>query len=199
MRPRSLLIALVAAALLAPLPASAAPKPKPKPKPKPLPKACLLLEDTRGDGDWNLAPPVKSDNVDIVSADIATGPTEVVAVLRMAAMNFSNDQWASLGYAWTFGATAGGARYEFRLRRTAGGEYIGGGSIGGVGIAGLTPTVVGNDIVWKFKRKGIAQLARPNLVFSSFSAITNILSSTADDAQSSKSYKDRQPSCVRAL
>ena len=196
MRPRTALLAVVAAALVVPTPAMA--KAKPKPKPKPLPKACLLMEDAKDDGDWNTASVVKSPALDIQSADVATGPTEFVAVLRLGSTNFSSDQFAVLGYSWRLGASAGGARYEFGLRRGGTGSYNLEGSIGGQAIPNLKYEIGNNQIVWRFPRKGIAALTRPNLVFTSFGANSNVLSSTADDAQSNKQYKDRQPSCVLA-
>ena len=195
MRPRTALIAVVALALAVPATAEAAPRKKKKPAP--LPRTCLLLEDAKDDGDWNTVSTVKSPALDIQSADIATGPTEFVAVLRLGSTNFDADHYAKLGYIWRLGAGAGGARYEFELRRGGTGTLNSVVTVGGQGVT-HTREVANNAITWRFKRAGLGALARPNLVFSTFGANSNVLSSTADDAMSNKLYKDRQPSCVLA-
>jgi hypothetical protein len=168
-------------------------------KKKPAPKSCNMMTDVADDGDWNMAPTVKSKNIDILSGDVATGKTEFVAVLRLAELNFSSDNWATLGYRWTFGATAGGARYEFEYRRSNTGEFRSSAAIAGAGVD-YTVGIEGNAIVWRVKRKGVAPLARPNLIWTNLGANSQVMSSTADDAigTDAKKYKDRAPSCVVA-
>jgi hypothetical protein len=161
------------------------------------PKACNLMTDVAGDGDWNNASMlVKSKNLDIVSGDVATTAKDFYAVLRLSDFTFANDNWATLGYRWMFGSVGGGARYDFEYRRGGTGTINSSATIGGQAVP-YSVKVIGNAIVWKVPRAGIAALARPNLVWSGFGGNSQVLSSTADDASDSgKKYKDRQPSCI---
>lgn len=197
MRTRTALLAAAAVALAATTPAVAAPKAKPKPKP--LPKLCNLLTDAKDDVNWSMgAGTVKSPALDIVSADIATGPTEMVAVLRVAKADTSADNYAKLGFRWRLGATGNGVRYEFEMSRgLATQTQRTSATVGGTAVA-HTFSVVGDAFVWKFKRAAAPAMARPKIVWGDFGANSNVLSSTSDNAASERKYPDRNPSCVVA-
>ena len=197
MRLRTAAFAAVAIALAATTtPAIAAKKPV---------KFCNLVTDAKGDGEWDNASMVKSDALDVVSADIATGKSEFVAVLRVAAADLKSalvtDHYANLGYTWRMSGVANGNVYQFEARKAAGNsqELRHSVAVAGSGVAGYTFTVVGNSLIWKFKRSATTALARPKLVWTDFNASTAVLSTSADSADvSKKKYPDRAPSCVVA-
>lgn len=197
MRLRTAAFTAVAIALAATTtPAIAAKKPA---------KICNLVTDAKGDGEWDNASMVKSDALDVISADIATGKTEFVAVLRVAAADLKSalvtDSYANLGYTWRMSGVANGNIYQFEARKAAGNsqELRHSVAVAGAGVSGYTFTVVGNSLIWKFKRSATTALARPKLVWTDFNASTAVLSTSADSAEVSKrKYPDRALSCVVA-
>lgn len=195
MRPHTALIAVVAVALAAPVPASAATKKKAPPPPPP---ACNLITDPPGDGKSGSGL-VNSDALDIISGDIATGKNEIVAVLRLKSNAFK-DTWHYGGYTWRMAGTAAGQKWSFRAGNDAFGTVRYAMEIGTTGIPQVTFEMgPGNTLVWRAKRSDVAALARPNLVWTDFSANTAWLSTPADQTELSKKvYKDKQPSCVLA-
>jgi hypothetical protein len=193
MRARTALIATLAVAVGATTtPAMAAVKKKP------VVKLCNLLTDAKDDGTWDTTAAVKSPALDVQSADISTGPKTLVAVLRVGSTNTKSDNWANLGYIWNLGATAGGVRYAFQVRRGYGGlSQNTEASVSGVAVP-HTFAVVGNTFVWTIDRAKVPQMARPKLVWGDFAANSNVMSSTADTSSSEKKYPDRAASCVVA-
>lgn len=196
MRARTGLIATLLLALAATTPATAAVKKK---LPPPI---CNLVKDDRTDdasgGPGGL---FASTSVDVVSADIATGPTEMVAVLRVKAINFEENA-AKFGFQWRMGATAGGMRYEFSAKRGMAPSYATGSSVS-INGAGIEHTFkfVKNTLVWTFKRSAPnakVPMAKKGLVWGDHGAFGSIMSSTADTASSEKKYPDRARSCVIA-
>jgi hypothetical protein len=198
MRLRRSLLTAVVVALAATTSAHAA-----KPKPKPI-TYCNLLKDNTGDGRSSTYSFVTSPALDIVTADIATGKNELVAVLRVTNQNTAGDNWLTIGgYGWVFGATAGGVPYTFTYNRR--GAFNGGGesSSATVGTAGVTATfsVVGNTFVWRVTRKQLTALnKKAGQSFSAFHAESTFNGSTADSAYTAPSvkYPDRGLSCAKA-
>ncbi|HVF03667.1 MAG TPA: hypothetical protein VNA20_02390 [Frankiaceae bacterium] len=195
MRPRTALIAVLALAVAAPVPASAATKKKRTPPPPP---ACMLVTDAPGDGKSGSGF-VSSDALDIISGDIATGKTEIVAVLRLKSNAFK-DTWHYGGYTWRLAGTAAGQRWVFRAGNDAWGNVNSAMEVGTTGIPQakfeLGPN---NTLIWRAKRSDVAALAKPNLVWTDFAANTAWLSTPADYTDLSKKvYKDKQSSCVVA-
>jgi hypothetical protein len=202
MRLRRAALCLVAISALAvsAAPASAAKaKPKPKPAPKPI---CNLLSDPRDDAAWDVAPPVTSPALDILGADVATGPTTLVARLRVADPNikFPSDKYGALGYVWRLGfySTLGTA-YSFELSRTTitGTDHYQA-TVDGVNVP-VTFQVVSDGFQWTIKRTSSPKLAKKGNVFRLLSANSNVLSATADTTDLNKAtYPDRALSCVKA-
>lgn len=198
MRLRRTLLTAVVVALAATTSAHAA-----KPKPKPV-TYCNLLKDNTGDGRSSTYSFVTSPALDVVTADIATGKNELVAVLRVTNQNTAGDNWLTVGgYGWVFGATAGGIPYTFTYNRR--GMFNGGGErfSATVGTAPVTATfsVVGNTFVWKVTRKQLTALnKKAGQTFSAFHAESQFNGSTADSAYSAPTvkYPDKALSCVKA-
>lgn len=198
MRIRPTLACVVALALASTtISASAATRKPPKP-PKPV---CNQLTDVSGDGQSDLVPVVKTKPLDIVGGDIATGPTTMVAVLRLAStdMSAAADPFANTGYGWWISAQSSlGQLYGFRASRSGAGIIRGTASVDGVGVV-TTFAVVGNTFVWTIKRSVAPNLSRPKNVFSQLSAQSEYLSSSADTAGiSTAKYTDKAPHCVVA-
>lgn len=194
MRPRTALIAVLALAAAAPGPASAATKKK-APLPPP---SCNLITDDAGDGK-GMSGTVTSDTLDVLSGDLATGKTELVAVLRVKS-NAHKDTYHYGGYKWRMGATAAGQRWAFQANNDAFGNIRASMSVGDVGVP-LAGFEVGpnNTFIWRAKRSEIAALAKPNLVWTDFAANTAWLDFPADyTALSKKKYADKGRSCVVA-
>jgi len=194
MRARTVIIAAVALAVAGTTPAVAARR-------APV-KICNLMTDAKGDGTWNVAPTVSSPALDILSADIATGRNELVAVLRMQTVDTASDAWRqALGFEWAFGANGSGTRYEFKLRRGIGPNPSDNWS---VTIGDTTPKFTyqilnNNTLVWRIQRRDAPALNRAKLVWTDFGANTKALSSTADNASNPNSkYPDKAASCVAA-
>jgi hypothetical protein len=198
MRLRTSVLTALVVALAATTSAHAA-----KPKPKPI-TYCNLLKDNAGDGKSSTYSFVSSPALDIVSADIATGKNELVAVIRVTNQSTSGDTWLSVGgYGWVVGATAGGVPYTFTYNRR--GMFNGGGETfsASVGTSPVTATfsVVGNTFVWKVTRKQLTALnKKPGQVFAAFHAESQFNGSTADSAYTAPSvkYPDKGLSCVKA-
>lgn len=195
MRARTVILAAVALAVAGTSPAIAARRPAP-------PKICNLMTDAKGDGTWNMAPGVTSPALDILSADIATGRNELVAVLRMQTVDTASDTWRqALGFEWAFGANGSGTRYEFKMRRGIGPNPS---DIWTVTVGDTTPKFTyqilnNNTLVWRLQRKDVPALNRAKLFWTDFGANTKALSSTADNASNPNSkYPDRAASCVTA-
>jgi hypothetical protein len=193
---RSLLTALVVA-LSATTAVSATAKPKPV-------TYCQLLKDATGDGHSATYSFVTSPALDVVSADIATGKNELVAVLRVANQSTAGDNWKTLGgYGWIFGATAGGVPYTFTYHRRS--MFNGGKEdwSATVGTSSVTATfkVEGNNFVWRVTRKQLTALnKKAGQTFAAFHAESQFEGSTADSSYTAPSvkYPDRALSCVKA-
>ena len=180
--------------------ASAATKPKPKPKPK----CNMLLDDRLDDGNVSFAPGQKSKALDIISGDVATGPTQMVAVLRVksTAISPTTEPYAALGFNWTIATTSSlGQSYAFKVRRSESGISHPTVTVDSVAVPSnlYTFKIVGTTYVWTMKRSASPNLARPKNVFRQFRATSQVFSTNGDDALTSASfYPDRALSCVVA-
>lgn len=189
MRLRRVFLASLVAALGAAVPSHAA-----------LPKACNLVTDVKGD-----AAQTRSD---IVSADIATGATEIVAIIRVQNMAKPSDlTQMTHRYHWNFQAYLGPVlfdfdRYEpwtvfagtiFESKPSASAH------INGAGVAIKKHEVRGNQIIWVLDRKNAPVLnKKKNQKFDKIHATTSFDDPTDDTAITTKTYIDKQPSCVIA-
>jgi hypothetical protein len=193
MRLRRALLCGLAIGLVATSGANAATRPRPK-------TLCNMLTDVGGDGTWTAA---KSDALDIVGADLATGPKELVAVLRMKTTANDSDPYREVfGFTWQMSTVAGGIRYLFTVRRGIGpAAYIWEVIVGDSTLpaASYTTKINPTSFEWHLKRADVKALARPKLVFGTWSAQTKAFSSSADQAENrTNKYPDRSPSCVKA-
>jgi len=193
MRLRHLALPALAVCLAA-SPATAATRVKP---------ACNLLVDEAGDGEWDLAPVVTSPVLDVLGGDLATGPKQMVAVLRLASTDFAADRYSNLGYSWSMGFTSSlGTNYAFEASRSMAATMSYRVVIDGERVpeALLKAEMVGKTFVWTIDRKASPALTRPKNVFTAFRGGSQVQSSTADTALTKTTkYADRAPSCVKAL
>jgi hypothetical protein len=176
---------------------------------------CNLLVDAPGDGHSTKVSAVSSPALDVLSGDVATGRTSLVAVLRLASTDLSNDVWSNAGYHWKLTArSASGAFYMFRVyysvpsvdsRTTP--PHVGGSMLVEFTVDGTrVPSdasdfkVVGNTFVWTIKKSAVSDLARPKNVLSQLQAETLDLAQqdVADSASSDSAarYPVGAPSCV---
>lgn len=175
-----------------------------KPAPKPKPKCNLVLDDVQNDGHVKVVPTQKSKALDIVSGDVATGPTQMVAVLRVqsATITPSTEPFSVLGFGWSLGTTSTlGQNYVFKVTRGAAGGMIPRITIDGAEVASnkFTFATVGNTYVWTMQRSAAPNLSRPKNVFTQFRATSEIFSTNSDNVESfASTYPDRALSCVPA-
>jgi hypothetical protein len=208
MHTRSSLAVLAVAALVVTPAAQANTKSQSKNNAKSKPKVyCKVLTDKAGDGKSNLSPAVTSKGLDILSADIATGATTMVAVLRLGDTNFSvtHDPWAAPGYYWDFATTASTAQsYVFSATRNVDGTVTAGAAVDGskVTLKSFHIDTTRNTFTWVVDRSVDKMLTQQHIVFKTFRARSEALGATADtapdQAPTSNTYPDRASSCVPA-
>lgn len=194
-----LAVALAASGLTA---AGAAPK-------KPV---CMQVVDATGDGmAWGAT---KSDSVDIVSADIATGKRNLVAAMRLTSVQREALQTTGVSYIWTW--TVGGVKQSVAYHVYATGETAGrfdaDASTNSLSEEINVPAVADlatNTITWTVARKHVEPLKKAGAKFSGFSVrtvsgINNQISgegrsqlATSDTAASGKTYTDLTPTCLK--
>lgn len=161
---------------------------------------CPMLTDVAGDGRWALAP-IESPQLDILSADVASGPTTVSVVLRLASLE--SDHVDHLGVRWAVGFVVGGVSNGVYLRRTIHpqplyiSEFRRDNAV--VGAVAFTFDPATATITWTVPRSAIPELATPGQVFHDIGAITTVFSSSADNAfDDSSTYVDQSPGCISA-
>lgn len=161
------------------------------------PPVCKLLLDNKGDGyPQPTGPAVKSPALDITSADVATGKTQVVAVLRLATTDAGSDPLSIAGMEWSVNFVARGTSYSFQ-RRYAGGvgsQYryeLNGSNVGVTGNQNKT------EIRWTAPRSRVPELKKANTVFDTIAATSRWFTFNADAGGTSKKYADRTPSCLK--
>ncbi len=159
------------------------------------PKVCNLVTDKTGDG--------HNDYVDIVSADIATGKTELVAVLRVKTTTDPTDLLSPLDwYHWSFGATLNGTDYNFERDQ----KWMHGTPTNGVGVGTTSPPFTfvktATTYEWHVKRSDLPSLTKKaGQKFVQIHGVSWYRGSSDDKAASTpatKSYTDKAPSCVSA-
>lgn len=195
---RPVLVAVVLGLALPAVPATAA---KAKPKPKPLP--CKQISDDAGDGRVN---PVglTSDTLDVLSADLSSGPKEVTAILRMKSTAVENDHNLAGGASWGFNVTVGGVSYAFYARwptvvSVAPRKLEGGLTVGS---SEASPPATfrreGNNYVWTVPRAAFPALKKPKTYFTITSANSGANSFSADSAfaKPNTRYLDRTLTCL---
>lgn len=199
MKLRPLLAALLAGSVAAAGIAAAAPKPKPKPAPKPV---CNLIVDDKGDGTFVATP--NSTTLDVVSADIATGPKQVTAVIRVDKL--ADDQFTSHGKQFKMNFVVGGVSYYLRYQGSGvlGDSFDYGDQSGanagtvrkGEATGKLDPAT--NTITISMSKSEFAGLKGG--VITEMTARSYFYSGgfyhVADTAEGGKPYKDLTPSCV---
>jgi hypothetical protein len=195
---RPLLLTAVAATLATMTPAMAATKAKPI-------TDCNLVQDKTGDGHSSTYSFVSSPALDLVSADIATGKGELVAVLRLGGTTTTDSNWGTIGsYGWDLKAQAGGVSYEFQMtRRTplnGGGDHWSA-TVGGADVAMKATKITANSLEWHISRSLLTALnKKAGQVFTAFDAHTSWNSSTADTPDKAlPKYPDKAKSCVKAV
>ena len=185
------LAALTAAAV----PADAKPKPPP---PKPV---CNLLVDPAGDTSPS------SPQLDILSADVASGLQTVVGVLRLKSLGVS-DPVVALGARWELSFSTTGARYTFAAERNAAQVMTATFTREGDGLTTVYPATVFMDtttsqVRWMVPRKLVRELPSSpagDVALAKLAATTYALPTdhVVDTAFSSAVYLDGTPSCVKA-
>lgn len=183
MRLRSVLYLTVATGLLA---ASATAGAAPKP-------VCNILTDASGDSSPNA--------LDITSADIATGKTQVVGVVRVKSMQTESEPTRLLGLKWTLAYQIAGTDYSFAMERTSNGlTSTDTASSMVAGETGPVPTlkVDATSITWTIPRSVVASLKKPKQLVGSIAAMSYLMRGSRDTAITSTKYPDLTPSCVKA-
>jgi hypothetical protein len=158
---------------------------------------CNLLVDVAGDGQW--VGGINSSQLDIRSGDVASGPTTVVAVLRMTSL--VDNIYSQLGPSWTIAWTIDGHGYAADLRRGAGPNptYVATFSSPSGTVTPAWSYDLGTGVItWTIPRSALPDLATPGRTFTEIRAVTRLLSSSADQALSTATYDDQTASCVPA-
>lgn len=190
-------VALSAAALA--VPASAAP-------------VCMQIVDDPGDGAPASLAPASRDSLDVLSADIATGKKNLVAAMRLKSV--APDSLLVGGAVYLVRFTADGTPYELSYRTFATGETEALLSSGGSATAPGTPVQAVVDaststITWYVPRKAVAALKKSGIKLTALSARTAVGTNaylngkpsrgytSADLAETPKSYTDLTPTCLK--
>jgi hypothetical protein len=168
---------------------------------------CPLLVDPAGDSTFPLGLPVlHPDELDIRSADVASGPTTVVAVLRVTSLELKSVA-SALGEEWTVHWHIGSIGYAALARspllsdRAYSWAFTRDGADGGpvdAGPVALTVDRTAGTFTWVIPRSYLPELATPGATFTPITAVTWDISSTVDTAYTPTSYVDQSPGCVPA-
>lgn len=190
---RLALAAVVLGATLPTIPATAAPK-------KPLP--CKQIVDDEGDGTTF---GLRSPALDVLSADISSGPKEVTAIMRLKSTAVENDNYLLGGAIWNFNVTAGGIKYSFHAvwpTIVTPNRELRGGLTAGSNPSSPAATFrrVGNDFIWTVSRAAIPALKKPKQYIYVTSASSGANSSGGDSAfaKPNTKYLDKSLTCLRS-
>jgi hypothetical protein len=188
---RVALAVLVLGSLLPAVPASAA-------KPKP----CKQITDDEGDGAVNPLG-LKSPALDVLSADVSSGKTQVTAILRLKSGAVESDPYLKGGAQWNFNVTAGGIKYSFYAKWPTAinpAPALYGGLTAGNNPAtpAATFTRVGNDFLWTVPRAAMPILKKSKQYIFVTSASTGADSLSADSAFAAVNtkYLDKTVTCL---
>jgi hypothetical protein len=158
---------------------------------------CNLLVDAAGDGQW--VGGINSSQLDIRSGDVASGPTTVVAALRMTSL--VDNVYSQLGPSWRIGWQINGHSYVAQLRRGVGPtpNYVAEFASPSGAITPAWSYDLGTGVItWTIPRSALPDLATPGQTFTDIAARTDLLSTSADWANSTATYVDQTASCVPA-
>jgi hypothetical protein len=200
MQLRRLALAALVLPALAVTPATAATKPKPKPKPLP----CFQIKDDEGDGQVK---PIglSSPALDVLSADLSSGPTEVTAILRLKSAAVENDHYLDGGAIWNFNVAVDSIKYSFSAiwpTALTPNRQLSGGLTAGSSRSNPEATFhrVGNDFVWTVSRAAFPALkkARQYILITSASSGADSLSADGASAKAGTKYLDKTPTCLRS-
>jgi hypothetical protein len=193
---RPAVVVLLAASVVAGGAAVAAPK-----KVKPV---CNIVTDAKGDGTLVATPNAKP--LDIISADIATGPKTVTAILRLDGMD--SDPMTTLGVEYKINFTVGGVSNFLRYQNSTGlGETYDYGDQSGAN-GGSTSKGTAEGVI--DAAKGTITTSAPKSEFAGMKGGTateivarsyvslGALFESADVAEGAAAYKDHTPSCLPA-
>jgi hypothetical protein len=190
---RLTIVVLALAAALPAVPASAA-----KAKPKP----CNQLTDDSGDGSVDGV--VKSDALDILSADVSSGKNEVTATLRLKSAAVESDNALAGGAIWNFNVTVTGVKYSFQAHWpsvfTLSPRVLTGSLISGNDESNpkATFTRVGNNFMWTVNRSAIPGLkkAKTYIYITGASDDADSLSGDTASAKPNTKYLDKTVTCL---
>lgn len=187
---------LVLAALVVGLAAPVAPAVAATRKPP-----CYQITDDAGDGNVGLA---KSETLDVLSADISSGPKEVTGILRLKSTAVENDNVLKLGGSWNLNFTVNKVKYSFYANWN--GIYGGttpaltGGMTAGNNKSNPPATFQrkGNNFLWTVPRAAIDGLKKPKTYLYPTNANSGALQQGGDSAFSkvNTKYLDKSPSCL---
>lgn len=173
---------------------------------------CLQVVDPSGDG--SALAGQKSDSVDIVSGDIATGKRNLVAAMRLTSVE--PDQYQATGasyiWSWTVGGVTQSVAYHVYADGTTTGRFdadtAGGSLTDEVNVSAVADRAT-NTITWTVPRKLVAALKGKGAKFSAFTltvklGVNHRVSGEgrsqlveSDRAQSGKSYVDGATTCLK--
>ena len=161
--------------------------------------SCNLVADPVGDAGVLNNATLYTAQTDIVTADLASGATNVAVVIRVVSLD--PNVLGNLGSEWAVGWEIDGTRYGAYARQGAGpfGTYRSEFTVDGVsaGPVAFAVDVVNDTITWTVSRSLLPDLATPGATFTNFVAGTKVLSGTSDVAASATAtYVDQSPSCV---
>ena len=140
---------------------------------------------------------LNSPQLDILSADVATGPTTLVAVLRLASLTGTDA--TALAARWSVSFQINGHPHTVVARRDANGDYT---AAGGNALA-LAPVALAVDaaaatLTFTVPRGAVAELATPGVTIGPFWAGSVLWFVSADAAYADTTYVDQSPGCVPA-
>lgn len=189
---RALVVSAALAAALSATPASAT--------------SCPMVVDDAGDagytyGDLQLVR--LDDRHDIVSLDVATGPTTLVAVMRLADLDL--DDPGIVTGEWRMGFSLDGVRHELFLgvaldrHEPSGYRFVSRYDVG-LTVVPVTATVDGvtDEITFTAARSDVPGLTA-GATFSWVAGVTHVLGAHADTAGDGlNTYVDGDPGCITA-
>lgn len=162
---------------------------------------CPMLSDATGDS-RTFGLPAYSPTVDIVSADIASGPTNVHVQLRLASIE--DDLAADMAPRWDVAWSINNTDYMVQLRQVlVFGTYVGEFYVEQVsaGPVAFTVDLATDTITWTIPRTLLPDLATPGGTFTQVKSVTWTLPSagrSADSATTTETYVDQTVGCISA-
>lgn len=172
---------------------------------------CPILTDPTGDGHTPAISPVppalhptvaaaiNSPAIDIVSADLASGATEVAVELRVD--DLTQDVMSTFNVQWFVGFRVGTTRYAVSASRGLNGTtYDGAFRASGLPDVAIPVAVdlTTSSFRWEFPRSYIPEIATPGATFHTIAATTGWFVSNADAVTTTDTYVDQDPGCITA-